>query len=215
MKFFLDTANLQEIKKAVDVGVIDGVTTNPTLISREGDIEFHDHIKKISSLVEGPVNAEVISLETEGMIREARQLADLAENIVIKIPMTMEGLKAVNILNQDGIKTNVTLVFSANQALLAAKAGAAYASPFVGRLDDLALNGMDLVSEIVEIYDNFAIETEIITASIRSPLHVKQAALAGAHIATIPFQVIEKMSKHPLTDLGIESFLSDWKKTQQ
>ena len=214
MKFFIDTANLEQIKKAVDVGVIDGVTTNPTLISREGNVDFHEHIKKICDLVDGPVNGEVISLEAEGMVKEARKLAALAPNVVVKIPMTIEGLKAVNILAAEGIKTNVTLIFTANQALLAAKAGADYASPFIGRLDDRAQEGMQLIRDIVTIYDNYDLVTEIIVASIRSPLHVKEAALAGADIGTIPYSVIEKMSQHPLTDMGLESFLADWEKVK-
>ncbi len=212
MKFFIDTANLEEIKTAASFGVIDGVTTNPSLVSKEGDIDFHTRIKEICEIVEGPVSAEVVSIDTEGMIKEARELADLASNVVVKIPMTIDGLKAVKTLSKEGIKTNVTLVFSANQALLAAKAGATFASPFIGRLDDRAHNGMELIDEIRTIYDNYCFDTEILAASIRHPLHVKQAALAGADIATIPFNVIEKMSKHPLTDTGLDSFLSDWKK---
>jgi transaldolase len=212
MKFFIDTANLEEIKTAASFGVIDGVTTNPSLVSKEGDIDFHTRIKEICEIVDGPVSAEVVSIDTEGMIEEARELAELASNVVVKIPMTIDGLKAVKTLSKEGIKTNVTLVFSANQALLAAKAGATFASPFIGRLDDGAHNGMDLIDEIRTIYDNYCFDTEILAASIRHPLHVKQAALAGADIATIPFDVIEKMSKHPLTDTGLDSFLSDWKK---
>ncbi len=212
MKFFIDTANLEEIKKARTLGVIDGVTTNPSLVAKEGDIDFHTRIKEICQLIDGPVSAEVISLEAEGMIAEARELAGLASNVVVKIPMTVDGLKAVKKLSEEGIKTNVTLVFSANQALLAAKAGATYISPFVGRIDDQGQDGMELIAEIVTIIDNFGFDSEIITASIRHPKHVKQAALLGAHIATIPFNVIEKLSSHPLTDLGIESFLSDWEK---
>jgi len=214
MKFFIDTANLEEIKKAESYGMIDGVTTNPSLVAKEGDVDFEDHIKAICEVVDGPVSAEVVGLEAEEMIEEARHLSSLASNVVVKIPMTMEGMKAVNTLSEEGINTNVTLVFSANQALLAAKAGATYVSPFIGRLDDRAQNGMDLVKEIVQIYDNYGMDTEIISASIRHPMHVKEAALAGAHIATIPFNVIEKLSKHPLTDIGIERFLDDWNKTQ-
>ncbi|MFW5986288.1 MAG: fructose-6-phosphate aldolase [Halanaerobiales bacterium] len=210
MKFFLDTANLDEIKEAASIGVIDGVTTNPSLVAREGDVDFHTRIEEICEVVDGPVSAEVISLETEGMVKEARELAQIAANVVIKIPMTIDGLKAVKTLSAEGIDTNVTLVFSANQALLAAKAGASFASPFIGRLDDRAHEGMDLVRDIVTIYDNYGLETEIISASIRHPLHVKQTALAGAHIATIPFAVVKKMSAHPLTDIGIERFLNDW-----
>lgn len=214
MKFFIDTANLEEIKKAESYGMIDGVTTNPSLVAKEGDVDFEDHIKAICDVVDGPVSAEVVGLEAEEMIEEARHLSSLAPNVVVKIPMTMEGMKAVNTLSEEGINTNVTLVFSANQALLAAKAGATYVSPFIGRLDDRAQNGMDLVKEIVQIYDNYGMDTEIISASIRHPMHVKEAALAGAHIATIPFNVIEKLSQHPLTDIGIERFLDDWNKTQ-
>ncbi len=212
MKFFIDTASLEEIRKIAEIGIIDGVTTNPTLISREGAVDFHQHIKEICQLIDGPVSAEVLSLERNDMVSEARELSALAPNVVIKLPMNLEGLKAAKILNQEGIKTNVTLVFSANQALLAAKAGATYVSPFVGRLDDCAQEGMDVVREIRAIYWNYDIKTEIIAASIRSPLHVKEVALAGAHIATIPFKVIEAMSRHPLTDIGIEQFLADWDK---
>ncbi len=214
MKFFIDTANLEEIKTAASFGVIDGVTTNPSLVSKEGDIDFHTRIKEICEIVDGPVNAEVVSIDTDGMIEEARELAELASNVVVKVPMTIDGLKAVKTLSKEGIKTNVTLVFSANQALLAAKAGATFVSPFIGRLDDRAHDGMDLVKEIRTIYDNYCFETELLAASIRHPLHVKQAALAGADIATIPYSVIEKMSKHPLTDTGLDRFLSDWKKFQ-
>ena len=214
VKFFIDTANLEQIKKAYDVGVIDGVTTNPSLISREGDVDFHSHLKEICDLVDGPVNGEVISLEAEGMVEEGRELADIAPNIVVKIPMTMEGLKAVNTLSNEGITTNVTLVFSPNQALLAAKAGANYASPFVGRLDDRAHDGMQLIHEIATIYDNYGLDTEIIVASVRRPNHVKESAMLGADIATIPFDVIDKLSQHPLTDIGIQRFLDDWEEVQ-
>ena len=214
MKFFLDTANLDQIQEAVSLGVIDGVTTNPSLVAKEGDVDFHTRIQEICEIVEGPVSAEVISLESEEMIAEARELADLAPNVAAKIPMTEEELKAVKVLEEEGIKTNVTLVFSANQALLAAKAGATFISPFVGRLDDRAHDGMKLVEEINTILNNYGLDSEIITASIRSPRHVKEAALIGADIATIPFSVIEKMSQHPLTDIGIERFLDDWQQTQ-
>ncbi|HMA58846.1 MAG TPA: fructose-6-phosphate aldolase [Halanaerobiales bacterium] len=215
MKFFIDTANLEEIKTAESFGILDGVTTNPSLVSKEGDIDFHTRIKEICEVVDGPVSAEVVSLDTEGMIEEARELAQLASNVVVKIPMTIDGLKAVKTLSKEGIKTNVTLMFSANQALLAAKAGATFASPFIGRLDDRAHEGMDLIKNMRTIYDNYGYDTEILAASIRHPLHVKHAALAGADIATIPYEVIEKMSKHPLTDSGLERFLSDWKKFQE
>lgn len=214
MKFFIDTANLEEIKKAAQLGVVDGVTTNPSLVAKEGDVDFHTRIKEICELIDGPVSAEVISLDAEGMVAEAKELAKIADNVVIKIPMTVEGLKATKELTDAGIKTNVTLIFSANQALLAAKAGATYVSPFVGRLNDIAHTGMTLIEEIATIFINFGIESEIITASIRNPIDVKDAALLGADIATIPYGVIEKMSNHPLTDKGIESFLADWEKAQ-
>ena len=183
-------------------------------MAKEGDIEFKTRIKEICEIVDGPVSAEVVGLKAEEMIEEAEELAEIAKNVVVKIPMTMEGMKAVKALNAQGIDTNVTLVFSANQALLAAKAGATYVSPFIGRLDDRAADGMNLVREIIQIFDNYGMETEIISASIRHPMHVKEAALAGADIATIPFNVIEKLSQHPLTDIGIERFLDDWNKTQ-
>ncbi|OCL25396.1 fructose-6-phosphate aldolase [Orenia metallireducens] len=210
MKFFIDTANLEEIKEAASLGVIDGVTTNPSLVAKEGNVDFHTRIKEICEIVDGPVSAEVISLDAEGMIEEARELAKISSNVVIKIPMTVEGLKATKALTKEGIKTNVTLVFSANQALLAAKAGATYISPFVGRLNDIAHTGMELISEIATILSNYGLESEIITASIRNPLDVKEAALIGADIATIPFNVIKQMSNHPLTDVGIEKFMADW-----
>ncbi|MFA6499001.1 MAG: fructose-6-phosphate aldolase [Desulfurivibrionaceae bacterium] len=211
MKFFIDTANLEEIKKAVDMGMVDGVTTNPSLIARENK-PFVEIIKDICKIVDGPISAEVIALDAEGMVREGRELAAIHENIVIKIPMTTEGLKAVKKLADEKIRTNVTLIFSASQALMAAKAGASYASPFVGRLDDISQNGMDLVSDIMNIYDNYGYATEVIVASIRNPIHVVDAALLGAHIATIPFKVIAQLARHPLTDLGMEQFLADWEK---
>jgi transaldolase len=211
MKFFIDTANIEEIKKANDLGLLDGVTTNPTLVSREGR-EFKDLIKEICSIVDGPVNAEVVSTDTEGMLKEARELIKLAENIVVKIPLIKEGLKAVKILSAEGIRTNVTLCFSPIQALMAAKAGAAYISPFVGRLDDISHRGMELVEQIVTIYDNYGFQTEVIVASIRNPLHVLDAALMGADISTVPYKVMEQLIKHPLTNIGLESFLADWKK---
>src|SRR3989339_680573 len=211
MKFFIDTANLEEIKKAVDMGMVDGVTTNPSLIARENK-PFQEIIKEICQVVDGPISAEVIALDAEGMVREGRELAAIHENIVIKIPMTTEGLKAVKKLADEKIRTNVTLVFSASQALMAAKAGASYASPFVGRLDDISQNGMDLISDIMNIYDNYGYATEVIVASIRNPIHVVDAALLGAHIATIPFKVIAQLARHPLTDLGMEQFLADWEK---
>jgi transaldolase len=211
MKFFIDTANVDEIRKAADLGLLDGVTTNPTLVAREKR-EFKDLIKEICSIVNGPVNAEVVSTDAAGMMKEARDLAKLAENIVVKIPLVREGLKAVKVLSSEGIKTNVTLCFSGIQALMAAKAGAAYVSPFVGRLDDIGQRGMDLVEQIATIYDNYGFETEIIVASIRNPIHVLDAALMGADIATIPFKVMEQLIAHPLTDIGLEKFLADWKK---
>jgi len=211
MKFFIDTANIDEIKKANALGMVDGVTTNPSLVAKEGR-EFKGLIKEICGIVDGPVSAEVVSTDAEGMVKEARELAKLADNIVVKIPMLEEGLKAVKILAQEGINTNVTLCFSAIQALMAAKAGAAYISPFVGRLDDIGHIGMELVEEIITIYDNYGFETEVIVASIRNPIHVLDAALMGADIATIPFKVIQQLTKHPLTDIGVEKFLADWKK---
>lgn len=211
MKFFIDTANIDEIKQGLDMGMVDGVTTNPSLIARENK-PFVEIIKEICSVVEGPVSAEVVSLEAGGMLKEARELAKIADNIVIKIPMIVEGLKAVKQLAAEGIKTNVTLIFSTAQALLAAKAGASYVSPFVGRVDDIGTPGMDLVSDIVTVYDNYGYMSEIIVASIRSPQHVTEAALVGADIATIPLKVINQLAKHPLTDIGIEQFLADWEK---
>ncbi|WP_456342548.1 fructose-6-phosphate aldolase [Thermovibrio sp.] len=211
MKFFIDTADVNEIKEALEMGMVDGVTTNPTLISKTGR-PFMEVAKEIVELVPGPVSLEVVSLDTQGMVDEARILSKLGENVVIKIPMTTEGLKAVKILSEEGIKTNVTLVFSPLQAMLAAKAGATYVSPFVGRLDDIGHNGMELIEQIVQIYDNYMFDTEIIVASIRHPQHVLQAALIGADIATIPFKVIRQLAKHPLTDIGIERFLEDWAK---
>ncbi len=211
MKFFIDTANVEEIRKTNELGLLDGVTTNPTLVSKEGR-EFKGLIKEICSIVDGPVNAEVVSTDAEGMINEARDLVKLADNIVVKIPLIEEGLKAVKILTAEDIKTNVTLCFSPTQALMAAKAGAAYVSPFVGRLDDISITGMDLVEQIITIYDNYGYDTEIIVASIRNPTQVVDAALMGADIATIPYNVIQQLIKHPLTDIGLEKFLADWKK---
>ncbi|MBT4651599.1 fructose-6-phosphate aldolase, partial [Candidatus Woesearchaeota archaeon] len=201
MKIFIDTANIEEIKEAHNWGIVDGVTTNPSLIAREGR-DFKEVVREICAIVDGPISAEVVSLDAEGMIKEARELTTIHSNVVIKVPMTLEGLKAVKILSGERIKTNVTLVFSANQALLAAKVGATYVSPFVGRLDDISHQGMEVIAEIVEIYKNYNFKTEIIVASVRSPLHVKEAALCGADIATIPFKVIKQMSKHSLTDIG-------------
>lgn len=213
MKFFIDTANLGEIRKAWETGVIDGVTTNPSLISKE-DMDPVDLLKGICSIVDGPVSAEAVSLAADEMVKEAGTLAGIHKNIVVKIPMTEDGLKAVKKLSAAGIKTNVTLVFSAGQALLAAKAGATYVSPFVGRLDDIGHTGMDLIRDMIDIFDNYMFRTEVIVASIRNPLHVLDAAKIGAHIATIPYSVITQLLKHPLTDIGIEKFLKDWEKVK-
>ena len=209
MRFFIDTANIEEIKEANELGVICGVTTNPSLIAKEGR-DFIEVVKEISTIVDGPISAEVISLDHKGMVEEADKLSKIHKNIVIKLPMTLEGLKATKILSQKGIKTNVTLIFSATQALLAARAGATYVSPFVGRLDDIGQDGLSLIEEIVDIFNVNAIETEIIVASVRNPIHVAQAARMGADIATVPYKVITQMTKHPLTDNGIENFLKDW-----
>jgi transaldolase len=218
VKFFIDTANLDEIKEAHSLGILDGVTTNPSLIAKEAisDREaFVKHIKSICELVQAPVNAEAISTTFREMIEEGRKLASIDPNVVVKIPMTTDGLKAVKQLSEEGVKTNVTLVFSPLQALLAAKAGAAYVSPFVGRLDDIAHDGMELVEQIIDIYSNYLFETEIIVASVRNPLHVLVAAKLGADIATIPFKVIEQLAQHPLTDIGLSKFLQDWKKVEK
>lgn len=211
MKLFIDTANIDEIKEANSLGLIDGVTTNPTLIAREGK-EFMQIVNEICQIVDGPISLEAVSTQSKDMIKEARELAKIHPNVVIKIPMTREGLSATKQLAKENIRVNMTLIFSATQALLAAKAGAAYASPFVGRLDDISHWGMDLVEQILTIYENYDYETEVIVASIRNPLHVLEAALMGADIATVPFKVIEQLIKHPLTDVGVERFLKDWKK---
>jgi transaldolase len=211
MKFFIDTANLEEIRKANELGLLDGVTTNPSLVSKEGR-EFKPLIKEICDIVDGPVSAEVVGTDADGMVKEARELSKLADNIVVKIPLVKEGLKAVKILSAEGVKVNVTLCFSAVQALMAAKAGATYISPFVGRLDDIGHIGMEIVEQILSIYENYGYDTEVIVASIRNPLHVLDAALMGADIATIPFKVMEQLIRHPLTDIGLERFLADWKK---
>ena len=211
MKFFIDTANVKEIREAASLGVVDGVTTNPSLVSKEGR-DFKQVITEICSIVDGPISAEAVSLEAGRMVAEGTDLAQMHKNIVVKLPMTREGLKATKILAAMGIRVNMTLVFSATQALLAAKVGAAYVSPFVGRLDDISHYGMDLVRQVVTIFDNYGYPTEVIVASVRNPLHVVDAALAGAHIATVPFSVIDQIVKHPLTDIGIEKFLADWKK---
>ena len=214
MKFFIDTANIDEIKDANNMGMVDGVTTNPSLVAREGR-DFKELIKEICTIVNGPVSAEVISLDTEGMLQEAGTLAKIHDNIVVKIPMTVDGLKATKQLTTDGIKTNVTLVFSPLQALMAAKAGASYVSPFIGRLDDLAQDGLVLVEQILDIYNNYGLETEIIVASIRNPVHVLESALLGADIATIPYSVLAKLASHPMTDKGLKAFLDDWNKAKK
>ncbi|BCS94684.1 transaldolase [Desulfoluna limicola] len=211
MKFFIDTANVDEIRDAVSMGMADGVTTNPSLMAKEGG-EPTALLKEITSIVAGPVSAEVISLDTEGMVQEARNLAVIADNIVVKIPMTVDGIKAVRILSAEGIRTNVTLVFSPLQALMAAKAGADYVSPFVGRLDDLAQEGMLVVEQIGQVFTNYEYTAEVIVASIRNPMHVLDAALVGAHIATIPHAVLAKLASHPLTDKGIQTFMADWQR---
>lgn len=211
MKFFIDTANVKEIREAASFGVVDGVTTNPSLIAKEGR-DFKQVITEICSIVDGPISAEAVSLEADKMVAEGVELAAIHKNVVVKLPMTKDGLKATRILAGKGIRVNMTLVFSPSQALLAAKVGAAYVSPFVGRLDDISHFGMDLVRQVMEIYENYGYTTEVIVASVRNPLHVVDAALAGAHIATIPFNVIDQLVKHPLTDIGIEKFMADWKK---
>ena len=213
MEIFADTANLQAIKRFVDMGILDGVTTNPTLLAKEGK-EFRSQINEIVSIVEGPVNVEVISTEADGMVKEGRDYAKIAANIVVKCPMTSEGLKAVRILNREGIRTNVTLIFSPNQALLAAKTGATYVSPFVGRLDDAGHVGMEVVADTLQIYRNYGIETKVLVASIRHSVHVVEAAKLGAHVATMPPEVLDKLLLHPLTDIGLNRFLSDWEKAK-
>ena len=214
MKFFLDTGSIKEIREAAATGYLDGVTTNPTLIAKEGRADFHAVMKEICAAVDGPVNAEVTSQDCPGMLKEAMQLKEIAPNIVIKIPMIPEGLKAVKALSAQKVPTNVTLCFSPLQALLAAKVGATYVSPFIGRLDDIAFTGMDLIRQIREIYDNYGYQTQILTASIRHPIHVLEAALTGSDVATMPTKVFHQMVKHPLTDIGNETFLADWKKLQ-
>ncbi|APJ12810.1 fructose-6-phosphate aldolase [Bacillus safensis] len=212
MLFFVDTANIEDIKEAHELGILAGVTTNPSLVAKEKDVSFHDRLREITDVVSGSVSAEVISLKAEEMIEEGKELAAIAPNITVKIPMTTDGLKAVKALTDLGIKTNVTLIFSANQALLAARAGATYVSPFLGRLDDIGQNGLDLISEVKTIFDVHGLDTQIIAASIRHPQHVTEAALRGAHIGTMPLKVIKQLTKHPLTDAGIEQFLADWNK---
>jgi transaldolase len=215
MKLFLDTGNLSEIREAASWGVLDGVTTNPTLVAKEGDVDFKALIHEITSLVPGPVSAETVSLDAEGMMREAREFAAWAPNVYVKVPLTIEGLKAVKMCKAEGIHTNVTLCFSANQALLAAKAGASLISPFIGRIDDEGWEGMSLIEEIVQIYANYDFDTEILVASVRHPVHVTQAAKLGADICTMPFKVLKQMYHHPLTDIGIERFLKDWESRKQ
>ena len=214
MKFFLDTANVDEIKQGLDWGLVDGVTTTPTLVAKEGR-PFEEVVKEIAGIVDGPVSAEVLSVTAPEIVEEARGLAQWAPNIVVKVPLIPEGIKAVRQLSAEGIRTNVTLCYSANQAILAAKAGCSYISPFVGRVDDTGHDGFDVVEEIVDIYENYGWEAEVIVASIRSPLTVTRAALLGAHISTVPFKIMELMFKHPMTDLGLESFLADWRKFQE
>jgi transaldolase len=211
MKFFIDTADVKEIKEATAMGLVDGVTTNPSLVAKSGR-KFRDVLLEICDIVKGPVSAEVTGVKYDDIMKEARELAALKSNIVVKIPMIAEGMKAVRTCTEEGIKTNVTLCFSATQALLAAKAGASYISPFVGRLDDVATDGMQLIGEILQIYENYDYATEVLVASVRGPMHVQQAALLGAHVATCPFSVLQQLSKHPLTDLGLKKFLEDWEK---
>lgn len=214
MKFFIDTANIKEIKEAASYGLLDGVTTNPSLVSKEGK-NFRELLDEIIKIVDGPISAEVVSTDYDGIMKEAHELSKIHKNIVVKVPLIKEGIKAVKSLSEEGINTNVTLCFSPSQALLAAKAGATYISPFVGRLDDISYVGMDLVQQIVQIYRNYNYTTQVLVASIRSPLHLVDAALMGADVATMPFDVIEKLFRHPLTDIGLEKFLSDWKKLPQ
>ncbi|MBL8125681.1 MAG: fructose-6-phosphate aldolase [Pyrinomonadaceae bacterium] len=213
MKFFIDTANLEEIREANELGLIDGVTTNPSLVAKEGDVVFEEHIAKICSIVKGDVSAEVTALDTEGMLTQGRELAKIAPNVVVKVPLTLDGLKACRTLTAEGTGVNVTLCFSPAQALLAAKAGARYISPFIGRLDDISTNGMQLIMDIVQIYDNYDFDTQVLAASIRHPMHIVDCALARADVATIPFKVIKQLVQHPLTDKGLEAFLADWKKS--
>jgi transaldolase len=213
MKFFIDTANIAEIKEAASFGVLDGVTTNPSLVAKEGK-DFHKLLEEICAIVDGPISAEVISLEYDGIMREGRELAKIHKNIVVKVPLVKDGLKAVKSLKAEGIRSNVTLCFSPSQALLAAKAGAYFISPFIGRLDDISQNGMDLIRQVVTIYKNYKYDTQVLVASVRHPLHVVEAAMIGADICTIPFKVIEQLIKHPLTDIGLQRFLEDWNKSQ-
>lgn len=215
MKFFIDTADLNEIEEANNLGVLDGVTTNPSLCAKIGVEDFESHIAKICSIVEGDVSAEVVSVEYADIVAEGRRLADIAENVVVKVPLIKEGIKAIKTLNEEGIKINCTLCFSATQALIAAKAGATYISPFIGRLDDISNEGMNVIADIIQIYDNYGYETEVLAASIRHPMHVLEAARLGADVATMPLSVIESLLKHPLTDNGLERFLGDWDALQE
>jgi transaldolase len=214
MKFFIDTANIAEIKEAASMGVLDGVTTNPSLVAKEGK-DFRKLLEEICAIVDGPISAEVISTDFEGIMREGRDLAKIHRNIIVKVPLIKEGLKAVKALKAEGIRTNVTLCFSPTQALVAAKAGAYFISPFIGRLDDISTNGMELIRQIVTIYRNYQYDTQVLVASVRHPLHVVEAAMIGADICTIPFKVIEQLIKHPLTDIGLQKFLEDWNKSQK
>jgi transaldolase len=213
MKFFLDTANIEEIRNAAEYGLIDGVTTNPSLVSKEGR-PFKDILLEITQIVDGPISAEVLSTDANGILKEAYELAKLHSNIVVKVPMIKDGMKALKQLSKDGIRTNITLIFGCNQALIAAKLGATYVSPFVGRLDDISEVGMNLVADIVQIFENYAFPTQVLVASCRNPLHIREAALLGAHVATMPFNVLEQLMKHPLTDLGLDRFLKDWEKVK-
>lgn len=215
MKFFVDTANLEEIREANDMGVLDGVTTNPSLVKAEGNVDFHDRVLEICEIVDGDISAEVTATDFDGMMEEAHTLAQIHDNVVVKIPLIKAGIKALRALDEEGIRTNCTLCFSPTQALLAAKAGADYISPFIGRIDDISSDGMGLIEEIVQIYDNYGFETEILAASIRHPTHVKRAALAGADVATMPFETMTKLLDHPLTDRGLERFLDDWEDYQE
>ncbi len=214
MKIFLDTGNIDEIKEANSWGILDGITTNPSLVSKEG-VDFITLLKEICEIVDGPISAEVVSIDSPGMLKEAHELVKIHKNIVVKVPLIVEGLKSVKILSKEGIKTNVTLCFSANQALLAAKAGATYISPFIGRIDDISYNGVDLIRQIRTIYDNYGYPTQILAASIRHPLHVVDVSMIGADVATMPFKVLQQIVKHPLTDIGLKNFLADWEKRKK
>ncbi len=214
MKFFLDTANIDEIRDAAEYGLIDGVTTNPSLVAKEGR-DFKEILREITKIVNGPISAEVVSTDCAGILREAHDLAKIHENIVVKVPMIKEGMKALKQLSQEGIRVNVTLVFNANQALIAAKLGATYVSPFIGRFDDVSQVGMDLIRDLIPIFKNYNFNTKILVASCRSPLHIREAAILGAHVATMPYKVLEQLLKHPLTDIGLERFLKDWEKARQ